>query len=142
MNQIEAMQRKDFCFSFFGYIKKLQALLSFCEQCLGLCKLFQNNLRIISATLLLRNCLLLVSIEVEELSAHCPVYKVLTFLELNLDGPCFFFSTPANLFGKQQESDYIQLSVMMQYMINRLLISFLVTVKCTKFHLFLVTLWE
>ena len=38
--------------------------------------------------LIRKNCLLLVSIEVEELSAHCPVYKELTLkavLGLTLD---------------------------------------------------------
>ena len=66
------------------------------------------------------NCLLLVSIEVEELSAHCPVYKELINLKnrVKFRQSVFFSLILANSFGKQQESslvDYIQLSVMMQY---------------------------
>jgi len=60
----------------------------------------------------------LVSIEVEELSAHCPVYKEKNSSFRVKFRQSVFFSILANLFGKQQESsleDYIQLSVMMQY---------------------------
>ena len=64
----------------------------------------------------------MVSIEVEELSAHCPVYNELTFkitvvVGLNLDNNNlqYLLIRLANNMQESSLEDYIQLSVMMQY---------------------------
>ena len=66
-----------------------------------------------------KTCLLLVSIKVEELSAHCQVFKeLINFKKPQKTTKNRVFSILANLSGKQQEfslQDYIHLSVMMQY---------------------------